>query len=218
MKPGLSIPLYTYPGPTDTTWSAVLSAKLANWKVPFIVTMNPNSGPGSSSDAMYASAVKKLQEAEIKVLGYIATGYGKVPESSIQSQISSYVSWYDLNGFFFDQLASSDSFVTYYNDLAVMSAPRFTIGNPGIVPSLSLFGIFDVLNVSERAGLTQVPSLGIGGESGIFYSVPAVSESFLETCGLDYIYVTDKPLPNPYNALPSYFSKLASALSNPIAV
>lgn len=175
--------------------------------------MNPNSGPGSQADPVYVSAINKLKSAEIKILGYIATGYGKVPSPSITLQMADYLKWYGVNGFFFDQMASLDSYVDYYQQIAIEAGSKFTIGNPGVVPSASYFGIFDVLNIVERAGLAISSSYGIGRESGIFYSVPAVDERFLELCELDYVYITDASLPNPYDLLPSYFSKLASMLS-----
>src|SRR2546422_7375577 len=89
---GIVIPLYTYP--TDGTWTQILQAKGAHPNVPIIAVMNPNSGPGGSSDLNYVQGVRNFQAAGIIVLGYVATGYASHLISSLDSQINSYKNWY----------------------------------------------------------------------------------------------------------------------------
>src|SRR2546425_10637750 len=85
---GVVIPLYTYP--TDGSWAATLQARNAHPNVPIIAVINPNNGPGGSSDSNYVQGVKDFQAAGIIVLGYVATGYASHATSDLDAQISSY--------------------------------------------------------------------------------------------------------------------------------
>src|SRR3989449_8451971 len=85
---GVVIPLYTYP--TDGSWAATLQARNAHPNVPIIAVINPNNGPGGSSDSNYVQGVKSFQAAGIIVLGYVATGYASHAMSNLDAQIRSY--------------------------------------------------------------------------------------------------------------------------------
>src|SRR6267143_1384422 len=102
---GIVIPLYTYP--TDGSWAATLQARNAHPNVPIIAVINPNNGPGGSSDSNYVQGVKNFQAAGIIVLGYVATGYASHAMSNLDAQINSYKSWYKVNGIMFDEMANN---------------------------------------------------------------------------------------------------------------
>src|SRR5437868_937297 len=71
-KTGIMIPLYSYPG---SSWNSVIQSKTANPSVPYVAIINPSNGPGNAIDSNFVSSIKKLQSANITVLGYVYTSY-----------------------------------------------------------------------------------------------------------------------------------------------
>ena len=87
-------------------------------------------------------AYRLLESAGITVVGYVATGYGGIPISQTEQEISLYEQFYQLGGIFFDQMASVSGYEDYYSTLTSYAASlgyTFTIGNPGaLVPAATL--------------------------------------------------------------------------------
>ena len=59
---GVVVPLYIYPG---SSWQVVIQAKRSHPSVPIVTIVNPDSGPGTLSDANYATEIKNLQTAGV---------------------------------------------------------------------------------------------------------------------------------------------------------
>src|SRR5689334_17753130 len=57
-RTGVLIPLYTYPG---ESWSEVRAMKRAHPKVPILVVINPDNGPGTRLDRKYAAETSTLR-------------------------------------------------------------------------------------------------------------------------------------------------------------
>src|SRR3989442_2178953 len=218
---GIVIPLYTYP--TDGSWSASLQAKKAHPNVPIIAVINPNNGPGGSSDSNYVQGVKNFQAAGIIVLGYVATGYASHAVSDLHAQINSYKNWYSLNGIFFDEMANNAGNEGYYSTLNTYVKSlgmTMTMGNPGTSVPSSYIGTLDSLFIFEQGGLPTLSYLS--SYSGhpksnfayIGYTVSPLNTGF-EAASSQYagwLYITDAGLPNPYNVLPSYLLNEVAAL------
>src|SRR3989441_1310259 len=218
---GIVIPLYTYP--TDGSWAATLQAKNAHPNVPIIAVINPGNGPGGSSDSNYVQGVKNFQAAGIIVLGYVATGYASQLISSLESQISSYKSWYSVNGIMFDEMSSVQGNENYYSTLNTYVKSlgmTMTMGNPGTSVPSSYIGTLDSLFIFEQNGLPTLSYLS--SYSGhpksnfayIGYTVSPLNTGF-EAASSQYagwLYITDAGLPNPYNVLPSYLLNEVAAL------
>ncbi len=218
---GVVIPLYTYP--TDGSWAATLQARSAHPNVPIIAVINPGTGPGGSSDSNYVQGVKNFQAAGIIVLGYVATGYASQLISSLESQISSYKSWYSVNGIMFDEMSSVQGNENYYSTLNTYVKSlgmTMTMGNPGTSVPSSYIGTFDSLFIFEQGGLPTLSYLS--SYSGhpksnfayIGYTVSPLNTAF-EAASSQYagwLYITDAGLPNPYSVLPSYLLNEVAAL------
>ena len=86
------VPLYTVP--SDSSWAAVATAKMAHPKVPVYAVVDPASGPGPAADAGYAAGIGKLQLAGVTVLGYVPTGYGGRTVADIEVNIDRWKSFY----------------------------------------------------------------------------------------------------------------------------
>jgi len=218
---GIVIPLYTYP--TDGSWAATLQAKNAHPNVPIIAVINPNNGPGGSSDSNYVQGVKNFQAAGIIVLGYVATGYASHAMSNLDAEINSYWNLYRVNGIFFDEMANNQGNENYYSTLNTYVKSlgmTMTMGNPGTSVPSSYIGTLDSLCIFEQGGLPTLSYLSSYSghpKSNFAYiglSVSSLSTSY-ETSSSNYvqwIYITDAGGGNPYNVLPSYFMNEVAAL------
>ncbi len=219
---GVIVPLYSYPGPM---WQGLIQAKQANPSVPMIAVINPSSGPGSSQDPNILQGVRSLQSVGINVVGYVYTKYASVSLSSLEAQISAYKSLYGVNGIFFDQMSNVPGYEGYYSTLtnyAKSLGMSMTVGNPGTSVPSSYIGTVSILNIYENAGLPSLSTLAArtsGYSKQNFamtsYSVSYVSASYISSASnyLGYMYITSGNYPNPYAALPSYFSGLVADLA-----
>src|SRR5438552_8602141 len=225
---GLAIPLYTYPCFTTTqcTWTNVIQARQAYPSVPLLAVFNPNSGPGRSKDPDYVQGIKNLQAAGVVVLGYVWTGYGRVSLSKVENQVSSYKNWYAVNGIFFDGMAyvtGSEKYYSTLNSYAKSLGMTYTMGDPGTTTLKSYIGTLDSIIIYESAGTpslsylasaTFYPSYSKSNFGFLAYSVPSLDTSF-ETSTSTYVqwmYITNDGLSNPWDTLPPYFMNEVAAL------
>ena len=216
---GVIIPLYAYP---NSSWGAVVQAKAAHPNVPFVVVINPNSGPGSWWDPNYASGIQRMQSAGIVVIGYVYTSYASRPLSSAVADISAYKALYHVNGIFLDEMsnvAGQEGYYSYLNGYARSLGLTLTVGNAGTDTLPSYIGTVDTIIINENSGLPSISSLagwhasyGKQNFASISYGV-AMTPSFVKSASayLGYMYLTDVGMPNPYGSLPSYFSGLVAS-------
>lgn len=92
-------PSYFYPGATDS-WARLVKAAM----YVSVVLLNPDSGPGAERLQDFATVVQQSQAAGIKVLGYIASGYGTRAIADLVSEINLYSGWYGVDGIFVDEM------------------------------------------------------------------------------------------------------------------
>jgi hypothetical protein len=214
-----SIPAYFSPGPL---WDTAVSDAPATE----IMIMNPLDGPGSSFDAGYASAVSDAQSAEVKVIGYVYTLYGSRDPATVKAEIDDYMSWYDVDGIFLDEVSDDPADLPYYQDLENFIRTKsgsFIMINPGAVPDEQYMGVADVvavfegnhskyLNTTFPAWLDSYPKDRF---QHFVYDTPFVNFrdtwSYAESQNVGYIYITDDVLPNPWNSLPDYWSSEVDA-------
>jgi Spherulation-specific family 4 len=221
----LIIPLYTYPG---VSWSAIISAKEANPSVPMVVIINPDNGPGASKDQNYVTGINNLRAAGVVVLGYDHTSWAGRPLATVEADINSYKSWYNVSGIFFDEMSNVPGNEGYYSTLnkyADSLGLNFTVGNPGGPAPASYLGTLDVIVTYENQGVpnsTYLASMTKGVPANHFaviaygvnvWNASAVSDVYNYA---SYVYVTNDTLPNPYGALSGDFSNMVSFLSNPL--
>src|SRR5438309_2195801 len=89
----LAIPSYFTPGPFWT--------KLGEGSPHVgVAIINPSSGPGTTIDANYLTAVQQSQARAVRVLGYVATDHGNRNAGEIRSEIDAYYGWYQVDGIF----------------------------------------------------------------------------------------------------------------------
>jgi len=219
---GVFIPLYVYPG---TAWQTVARIKKEHPSVPILAVINPDSGPGTSKDLNYVSGIDGLRAAGALVVGYVYTSYGSKSIGAVEADISSYHSWYTIDGILFDEMSNVPGNEAYYSNISQYAKSlgyTYTVGNPGSACPSSFFGTVDNLVIYEDAGLPPISYLQSysaspkGYFSVVAYSVSPLNLSWVRSAAnyVHWIGVTDAGLPNPYNTLPPYLSSLVAALSS----
>ena len=197
---------------------------MAHPTVHVVAIVNPSDGPGSSKSSSYTSGIAALQAAHIEVIGYVATGYGKNPIATMESQMDQWKSFYPtLQGIFFDEQSNSTSDVAHYQTLSQYAKSKglsYTVGNPGTDVPAAYIGAFDTMLIYESDGLPSVSSLSqwssyAPGNFGIIpYNVSAMNSTFVKQARqyVGYVYLQNDDVPNPWDSLSSYFSDLLTAL------
>ena len=152
---------------------------------------NVSNGPNNSVDATYTSAIQSAQQAGVKVLGYVDTGYfggssparltrlGQSDANSWTAQIEQDVdTWYNLygtnglGGIFFDDgqnvCGTNNQYVTLYTDIMNYVKGNhpgaYVVVNPGVSVPQCLENVADTLLTFEGsyACYTNDPSCPAG--------------------------------------------------------
>jgi hypothetical protein len=222
MTQQLLIPAYFYPGTNPTLWTMMNSAPANS-----VIVMNPASGPGSSSDPVYVSAVAAAQAAGMRVVGYVSTPPG-FNLTTIESQIDLYKLWYAVDGIFCDQVSGLVGDEAAYTSLAayIRGAPGgLVVFNCGTPPLVAYVTLADITNIFENtyAQLTSnylSPSYAaantakiamIAHDTSSAQATAAVYQTIFYSA--QYIFVTDGTGANPYSSLGSYWSTLLSLVA-----
>ena len=217
------VPLYT--PPTDPSWNTVIAAKGAPPTVGVIAVVNPANGPGAAVDAGYASGIARLNAAGIKVLGYVATGYAVNSPTVVKANIDHWRTFYpgQISGIFFDEQSVRAGDVPYYRDLSQYAKAQglsFTVGNPGTDTAQEYVGALDMMLIYENAGLPTVSQLGgwhanyAPSNFGVIPHTAQMDAAFVHQARryVQYIYVQNDTLPNPWDTVPATFGDLLAAL------
>jgi hypothetical protein len=219
---GTIVPLYT--DPSDSSWDAIITAAVAHPTVHVVAIVNPSDGPGSSKNSGYTSGIAALQAAHIEVIGYVATGYGSHSIASMESEMDQWKAFYPtLQGIFFDEQSNSTSDVAHYQTLSQYAKSlglNHTVGNPGTDVPAAYIGALDTMLIYESNGVPSISSLAqwssyAPSNFGVIpYAVSAMNTTFVQQARqyVEYIYLTNDDLPNPWDSLTSYFSTLLTAL------
>ena len=183
-----------------------------------VAVMNPANGPGPAPDAGYARVLGEAKAKGVRVLGYVATGYGT--RTSVLADIDAYKRFYGLTDIFLDE-ATTDcvSLATYLPWVAAVRANGgLAAVNPGMVPAscwgtaadliVTFEGSFDAyLQYASPPWMDDLPASSFWN---IVYAVPAGSEPFVrELAGRHHtglLYATEDGLPNPYDSLSAALS------------
>ncbi len=203
---GTIVPLYT--DPTDRSWTAIVTAALAHPTVEVVAIVNPADGPGPSKSADYTTGIATLQAAHIKVIGYVATGYGSHSIASMEAEIDSWKSFYPtVQGIFFDEQSNDPADVAHYQTLSQYAKSKglaYTVGNPGTDVPDAYIGALDTMMVYESDGLPSIASLKAWSayapsNFGIIPYKCSMDAAFVKQARqyIRYIYLQSDDLPEP---------------------
>ena len=111
----------------------------------------------------------------------------------------------------------------YYRDLSQYAKAQglsFTVGNPGTDSAPEYVGALDTMLIYESAGLPSVSQLGGWHAShapsnfGVIPHAASFDAAFVRDARkyVQYIYLQNDTLPNPWDSVPAYFGDLLAAL------
>ena len=130
---GIMVPAYFSPSHT-VYWSEL---DFAASRIPLVAIMNPDSGPGASKSTSYVNVLSQLHQAGGTVIGYTYSGYGTRALADVEADIDTYLSWYNVDGFFIDEMADDANTTNYayyqslYQYIKSKGAQYSVTGNPG---------------------------------------------------------------------------------------
>jgi hypothetical protein len=160
----------------------------------------PASGPGRAADLNYSAAVTTCRVDRQRVVGYVATKYTHKSIASVEAAIDTYYGFYPgLDGIFFDNMSLSPG--------ANASCKGCTMTVSSYYPAL-----YDHVH-ANRTNTTVVGNPGAPATTSWQLSTPVAdavvtfegSTATADNAGL--LFATDGKLkPNPYAALPSYWT------------
>lgn len=194
---------------------------------PRMVVVNPASGPGAERSEAYGGAVHALQKAGVRVLGYVPTGHGGRPLPAALADVERYVSWYGVDGIFFDETAADARQLAYYRALARAARGdkgRLVVVNPGVPPAPGYFDIADIVVTFEgtyaayRDALEATPEWLRAQRPErvahlVYGATRAEALGALAGSAAGYVYATSGALPNPWRTLPAYLDDEVEALA-----
>jgi len=225
------VPAYFYPAGAGLSAWKQLAAAAGSINVEAV--LNPASGPGTTQDPNYVAVVNQLRTAGGGVFGYVSTQYGNRDLASVMQDILTYNRLYNTNGFFIDEMANSQDKVPYYETIyrfiKQLKSDFKVVGNPGTPYTLeSYLGAADTLVIFEGSGAAYadykplvtapwVANYPRSRFSNIVYGVGSATDMrrALAKAGQTHsgsVHITDGELPNPYRALPTYWSRQVAAI------
>jgi hypothetical protein len=225
------VPAYFYPSGAGLDYWNRLARDAGSINIEAI--LNPASGPGTTQDPNYVAVVNKLRTAGGRVLGYVATQYGNRDLAEARKDIDKYISFYNINGIFIDEMANTKERLPYYETLYQYvkgyNVHYKVIGNPGMPYTLERY-----LDAADTL-VTFEGSVAVYGDfrpmatapwvahyprerfANIVYAATSKNDLIqaLDQAGQNHagaVFITDGTLPNPYRGLPAYWGQEVAAI------
>jgi hypothetical protein len=207
----IAVPSYFYPG---ALWTQMENA----FPTVGLSIINPNSGPGTASDANYVTQVNHTRARGLHVLGYVRTTYAARAAADTKADIDRYFAWYAVDGIFLDEASNVCTNQPYYVDLNNYIKSKggiVTVLNPGTNTAECYTSAGDILLTFESTYAAYQSYALSGWEQNypasrfwhLIYQTPqanvgsAVARANSLHAG--WVYATPDDLPNPWDTLPS---------------
>lgn len=202
------LPLRAHPLARPHAWEIV---RLHGAK--FSVVVDVDRGPGNGRDPSYTTAIARLADAGVRLLGYVDVVYGTRPPSKVLDDINRWAG-YPVQGVFLDRTPATPYAIGPVA-VALRSAHRAglpdVVLNPGVVPDPGYRDLGAPLCVFDGDWLEYRHWEGEGAQPGdghLVHTVPAwdldqAARLQLER-GAGFGVVTDLPPPDPYVDLPAW--------------
>jgi glutathione peroxidase-family protein len=242
VTPASVAPAATAPAPCRHTfvpaypWSAAFWTQAINSKpAPGVMILNvTGTGAGTAAVPHFQSLVKRAEKAGITVLGYSSTEYGQRPAAQVEADARNYKAWYKVNGMFLDLTANGSNELGYYKNLAsyihTVNPGSVIWLNVGAYPARGYMSAGNVIVAFEGSYASyrsqQVPSWTSHYRArrfaDVIYATPASdltgAVSLSKRRHVGSVFVTNLAgSPDPYSALPSYWSSEVKDVATSIA-
>jgi hypothetical protein len=230
------VPAYFYPdGPGLDDWEKLAASARS---ITIEAILNPNTGPGKFPNPAYVAVVDRLRRDGGGVLGYVHTSYTKRPIAAVEQDIRDYLKFYNVSGFFIDEMANTLPAIGYYESIyrfIKQLNPEFkVVGNPGTPYTLEPYlHAADTLVIFEGSAAAYasykplVPAPWVANYppsrfANIIYGVrneQAIREVLTRArqTNAGAVYITSDALPNPYRRLPEYWGHEILAIHEQLA-
>lgn len=231
-------PLYKYPEWYNSSnyrfWDNVANASS---RVPITVIINPDNGPGNGPpNSDYQQGLATLRSGKnITIVGYVYTEHGRRNLEEVKADVDLYAQYFEIDGIFFDQVASGPKEFKYYKELydyvkkSNFHVDKKVIINPGnriyeryiSSPVCDITVIFeshltddsiDPANSSPNTLLIEeyIKKYPNNTFAVLAHGVPDADTmktliDLAVTHNVGYIYITDDTLPNPWDQLPTFW-------------
>lgn len=209
----LGVPAYFHPSWAGADWARLTGDEAGEVG---IVVINPDTGPGAGPDDAYRSVCASARRPDRCVAGYVDSGYGRRPVGDVVAEAAAYAHFYGLDAVFVDQVTSDPEHLPHYRRLVAALRERGAgevILNPGVSPDPGYHELADVVVEFEggpeayRRFTRCAPGAGRGRRWHLVHGVPPAEHGDTieraRSAGVDYVYVTDRTMPNPWDGLPS---------------
>ncbi|MBV9444613.1 MAG: hypothetical protein JO345_01755 [Streptosporangiaceae bacterium] len=184
----------------------------------------PNGvGAGTAPDPAFQALVGQAKSAGLTVLGYSSTVDGARPMADAEADARHYRDWYGVTHIFLDRVTGQSAQFAYYQQLSSyihqLDGPSTVWMNPGDYPDQDYMSLGDVVMVFEgtyaQYQSLQVPAWVDSYSPSRFAQTVYATPGAVLANALDlarerramHVYVTDLVGANPYQALPSYWSR-----------
>ena len=222
------VPAYPW---SSTFWTRAISSK----PKPGVMILNvTGTGAGTAAVPHFQALVKRAEKAGITVLGYSSTEYGRRPAAQVEADAKNYKAWYKVNGMFLDLTANGSGELGYYRTLASYIHkvnPGAVIWlNVGAYPARGYMSVGNVVVAFEGSYASyrgqQLPSWTSHYRArrfaDVIYATPASdltgAVSLAKHRRIGSVFVTNLAgSPDPYSALPSYWSNEVSDVAASVA-
>ena len=141
-------PYYEHPTARPAEWAAIVAAAPRLYGV----ILNPASGPGEAPDPAFAEVAAQLRAAEVRLLGYTDTDYGRRPYPAVVQDLTRHRDRYGTDGAFLDQVTAEHKDFRHYQRLATAALGAgcgTLVLNHGTTPHPSYARIADALITFE---------------------------------------------------------------------
>jgi hypothetical protein len=221
----ITLPAYTE---SASSWSKI-EAAVPTVRAAIVDICAPD-GTGSGCDGQPADApnpawtpiIAAARSAGVLPLYYISTDYAAEPVSTVESEISDAVSWYDTPSIMLDEVPTSCSDVSYYQTLYnyIHSLGGIVMLDPGTATSTSscYLPAADIMEIYSGTQATfqttKFPSWLSSYPSSRFAAVISAGTSAgvgtdvsdAAADGIGNVYIDDEAEPPTYSTLPSFWS------------
>ena len=217
-------PIYSYPTNAQGVapqWAFFENATNASSTA--VVTVNPNSGPGSSVNSDFTNNINALRAQGIKVLGYVNTSSGGVltPIATVEAQIDSWYSYYVIDGIHFDTAITSHPNLPYYQNLWTYVQSKDAVRNYVLTNSASIpaeeympyantYCVFEDVqaNFSRFVGQSYMKNYASSKFMAIVLNVTSTAQvdsdmKTLTSANVGLVYLTDQTGNSPYFSAPN---------------
>lgn len=215
------LPYYEYPSVSQTEFTSdtyKLLEAIRSSNINFYIIVNPNNGPGTSTDQNYQNFIDNIVGANGIPIGYVYTSYGKRSITDIINDVETWTKLYKgIRGIFFDQITTSITRdqVKQLSEAVRKNNMDFVILNPGTNISYELFSeILDYVDIVVTYENNTLSDLDLN--QGIYQKIEKTKKACLlnSFSSIDentvdnllnyfsYIYIA-----NTYSSLPNYFEE-----------